>query len=167
MKFLFVLLFSIGSIWAARIAELHITKAVDDMTDKAYVFSSENLIVTEDGKNGASMFVSYDDELNIKFIHTTLLGYGCVEGVKMIVLFEDGSKFTLESNSEFSCDGSAFFHSLSEVQESYLATKLIKKIRFINGRNFASVTSEVSLNKDYFIRLANAVKANNVRVTKR
>jgi len=131
-----------------------IEKVVDDMTDKTNYYSTINLIVANESKTEGVTIVpsirNKNGKLTANSLICSIVGLGvCNESNKMIIMFDDETKFTLTSWNKFNCKGNAYF-DLDESQVQELATKPIKKIRFTNGKSYESVTNTPSRN-DYFI----------------
>lgn len=144
--------------------QITIEKEVDEMTDEVNYVASERFYVANEAK---TLGFAIDVMLGVKdgimyskgWIVTTADLGGCNEDNEMIILFEDGSKITLESFNKFNCDEVAFF-ILSLEQEVFIANKRIKKIRFKNGFSYETYTNEVDY-PNYFIELYNAIEVQN------
>jgi hypothetical protein len=148
---------------------VYIVKSVDDMTDKTYYFPTFKIPLinkTENQGLGISAFIDekeYDNSIYIKDLDVKSINVGgCVEKSEIIFLFEDGSKINLISWNKFNCDGNSWFE-IPESDAEVLATKELRKVKFINGRSYDSFTLEVPANRRrYFIQLYDAVKNNRV-----
>jgi hypothetical protein len=142
-------------------------KHIDEMTDKVYYYSSKSLIAQDKAK-GQGFRINYgidgknDESIKINSLTAKVVGFDCVEKSELLFLFEDGSKEKITSWNKFNCDGNAWFQ-LTGGQKKSLATKKINKIRYQNGRNFKSYTTELlPEEKDYFIQMHNSVESKNV-----
>jgi hypothetical protein len=148
---------------------VYIVKSVDDMTDKTYYFPTFKIPLinkTENQGLGISAFIDekeYDNSIYIKDLDVKSINVGgCVEKSEIIFLFEDGSKINLISWNKFNCDGNSWFE-IGDSDAEVLATKELRKVKFINGRSYDSFTLEVPANRRrYFIQLYDAVKNNRV-----
>lgn len=148
---------------------VYILKSVDDMTDKTYYFPTFKIPLinkTENQGLGISAFIDekeYDNSIYIKDLDVKSINVGgCVEKSEIIFLFEDGSKINLISWNKFNCDGNSWFE-IGDSDAEVLATKELRKVKFINGRSYDSFTLEVPANRRrYFIQLYDAVKNNRV-----
>lgn len=152
-----------------EVDSVYIIKSVDEMTDKVYHFPTFKIPLIDKTLNqglGISAFIDekeYDNTIFIKDLDVKSINVGgCVEKSEMIFLFEDGTKINFFSWNKFNCDGNSWFE-VSESNAEALATKELKKIKFINGRGFDSFTMEVPKNrKRYFIQLYDAIKNNRI-----
>jgi hypothetical protein len=141
------------------------------MTDKTYYFPTFKIPLinkTENQGLGISAFIDekeYDNSIYIKDLDVKSINVGgCVEKSEIIFLFEDGTKINLMSWNKFNCDGNSWFE-IGDSDAEVLATKELRKVKFINGRSYDSFTLEVPANRRrYFIQLYDAVK-NNRAVT--
>ena len=148
---------------------VYILKSIDDMTDKTYYFPTFKIPLinkTENQGLGISAFIDekeYDNSIYIKDLDVKSINVGgCVEKSEIIFLFEDGSKINLISWNKFNCDGNSWFE-IGDSDAEVLATKELRKVKFINGRSYDSFTLEVPANRRrYFIQLYDAVKNNRV-----
>lgn len=152
-----------------EVDSVYIVKSVDEMSDDTYHFPTFKIPLIDKALNkglGISAFIDekgYDNTIFIKDLDVKSINIGgCVENCEIIFLFEDGTKINLFSWNKFNCDGNSWFH-IEENQAEMLATKELKKVKFINGRSYDSFTLEVPANrKRYFIQLYDAVKNNRV-----
>ena len=148
---------------------VYILKSIDDMTDKTYYFPTFKIPLinkTENQGLGISAFIDekeYDNSIYIKDLDVKSINVGgCVEKSEIIFLFEDGSKINLISWNKFNCNGNSWFE-IGDSDAEVLATKELRKVKFINGRSYDSFTLEVPANRRrYFIQLYDAVKNNRV-----
>ena len=148
---------------------VYILKSIDDMTDKTYYFPTFKIPLinkTENQGLGISAFIDekeYDNSIYIKDLDVKSINVGgCVEKSEIIFLFEDGSKINLISCNKFNCNGNSWFE-IGDSDAEVLATKELRKVKFINGRSYDSFTLEVPANRRrYFIQLYDAVKNNRV-----
>jgi hypothetical protein len=139
-------------------AQVTIEKHVDEMTDKVSYFASERFVAANSGKSkGCAIDVNITEKNGVletrNFIVQMVGLEKCNENNKLIFLFEDGSKITMDSWNKFNCKGTAYF-SLSKQHLEELKTKVISKVRITNGRSFKSYTAEVT-QKSYFIKFYN------------
>lgn len=135
-------------------AQVKIEKSVDEMTDKVSYFPSERFLATNKEKNkGCALDMVIDEKngkLTSEFIAAQMVGLeSCNENNTLIILFENGEKFTLNSWNKFNCKGNAYF-SLSKNQIELLKVSPISKVRITNGRSLKSYTSEIEY-KSYFV----------------
>ncbi len=133
----------------------------DIMTDKEYVYFSEGLICSEDGKIGFVLDVSLKIEkgsVRYRGLRVKSVGIGsCNENDQLILLFDDDTKVALTSWNDFNCDGNSYFDLYSKEFDS-INTKKIKAIRFVNGRSYDSYTYQLKTNEqEYFIRASNLI----------
>jgi len=146
-------------------APIYLRENKDEMTDKI-TYSASRHLKLEDGNNNVEIFI-FIKKINNKFIQDGLcavidIGSLCVEDNKLIVLFDDGSKVSLNSWNDFNCDGNAFFYLSSDQCVSF-STKKVNKIRVENGRSHDEMTVTLEKNKDYFIQVFSAMKNNKVK----
>jgi hypothetical protein len=131
----------------------------DEFTDKEYLWTKNDLLITQDGKKGFKLYPRFSKE-NGKWSYTGVSGVStvgnCFENDKVYIIFEDGSKFDMTSWRKFNCDGDISFDLYGKFKDQL--TKPIKGIKFQNGRTFESF-EKIFTNpndKNYFI---NAFKA--------
>jgi len=136
--------------------KLKILYQKDAMTDNEYVYISDNLLCSIDGKVGFSISPRFkiDKDKTIKYNGIVVKSNGvgsCMENDELIILFEDSTKLTLKSWNKFNCEGNSYF----DFQKSSLKdiNKKIKAIRLMNGRSYESFTYTLKNEneKNYFI----------------
>jgi hypothetical protein len=67
--------------------------------------SKENIVISQDGKNGLTFVILELDKVII-FAITVVGGGDCIDDKnKMTVIFRDGTKVDMLNNAEFNCDG--------------------------------------------------------------
>ena len=92
------------------------------------------------------------DGKKITSLMCELVGFSkCVEGEELIILFENGEKFTLKSFASFNCDGNAYFSIPMKSYQTF-RTIPVKKIKITHGRSYESITNTPSDPK-YFIKV--------------
>jgi hypothetical protein len=138
-------------------SQVIIEKKIDEMTDEVAYLATRFSAINEDEDKGLVMDVVINDNgsgFEAKHIAIQTIGLGsCNENNTLIILFEDGSKFTLKSWNEFNCKSLHFF-TLSDSNIELLSSSLVSKIRITNGRDHSSVTVDVDF-KNYFIEFYN------------
>ncbi len=160
-----LILFSINS-FSQDSNNVYIVKQVDDMTDKVYYYSSEKMVCQNDTKTkGFSITFMFDgktdNSLKIDVISMKIIGLDCVQGTKLLFLFEDDSKLTLTSWNKFNCKGTAWF-DMKPTHLKKLSSNKIKKIRVQNGRNQKSYTHEIE-NQTYLMDLHKSFMDKDIR----
>lgn len=142
-----------------------ITKQVDDMTDKVYLYGSSSRMSGSIAGRTLEIITYLNTDFSIQSSMILVDGIGCIdEGTKVIILFEDGTKLTKSSFNKFNCKGYVFI-SLSKKNISKLCTSKVKKIRVTNSRNYKDVTCEF-LNPNYFIELKAKMDAKEFKLVK-
>lgn len=128
----------------------------DIMTDKEYVMPSENLLCSENGKQGFLIKPVFDISKSGTIKYTGLIVQsagigGCMENDDIIFLFEDGTKVSSKSWNDFNCKGMSYFDFYQKLLPDL--NKKIKAIRLTNGRSYDSYTYELKTDaeKNYFI----------------
>jgi hypothetical protein len=126
----------------------------DEMSDLTYYVPNREMTVTnEERTKGVKFSTHVSTDGDFLFLTAELIGLGnCCEDNKLIILFEDGSKFDLVSWNDFDCEGAAYFN-VTSAQKNKLANIPIKTVRMTNGHSFESVTSSKGYNKRHFIQL--------------
>lgn len=150
-------------------SKIHVSKEVDDMTDKVYYYPSEKLIC-QDKSRGFSLKFNIDgktdNSIKVGGISVKVIGLECVEKTELLFLFEDDSKLSVTSWNKFNCKGNAWY-KLTSVQLKSMSTKKIKKVRVQNGHNFKSYTHELSNEQSsYLIDSYQSIKDKNIVVEK-
>ena len=143
----------------AQLDSVYITKSLDAMSGKTYVYGSRNFIVANDTKEKGFIIDTYiNDNLSFRMITVVMVGIGnCNENDEIIILFENGEKITKKSWKSWNCDGEAYF-DITELEMEMLRTLPMAKIRMTNGRSFDSYTGNViAKDKRYFIQLLYAL----------
>jgi len=130
-----------------------ILRAVDKMTGKTYYSLSRTLFFVKSDKKLIINVGIRDEQFRGLLVRFENIG-NCNENNKLIFLFEDDTKLTLDSWNDFNCKGVAYFDlngtSLPKLQ------KKIKSIMFQNGRTYDSITIDVpESEQDYFIQVKN------------
>jgi hypothetical protein len=162
----FFLALSLG-LTAQTSDDVFVYYTVDEMTDKTYYFPSKKMLCLDEVNDigfSITLFVEAESPSSIcvSDINLVTAGFGCVENVEVIFLFEDGSKAKAASWNKFNCDGDCYLKPSKEVKAS-LSSKRISKIRVTNTYNYKTYTCDVSEDmKDYFIKLLGAVKNNDI-----
>jgi len=135
-------------------AQITIEKSVDEMTDKVSYYVSERFIAAnKELTKGCAIDMVVDSKNGVK--HSSLLSVQmvglekCNENNTLIVLFENGEKFTLKSWNKFNCKGYAYF-TFSKSDIEMLSSNPISKVRITNGSSYKSYTAEIEY-KNYFI----------------
>jgi|688.fasta_scaffold1069633_1 hypothetical protein len=127
----------------------------DVMNDKEYIFLSERLLCSEDGKIGFSitpMFKIIGGVISYNSTSVKSVGIGhCMENDEIIFLFEDDTKLVLKSWQKFNCDGKSYFDLRGN--ELVNLNKRIKAIRLTNGYKYESYTYilKTENEKNYFV----------------
>jgi hypothetical protein len=134
---------------------VYLIKSTDDMSDKTYIYSNRDFVVSNETKTKGFRVGTYiKNNMTFQMLTVNMVGIGsCNEKDEIIILFEDGEKITKKSWKEFNCKGEAYFN-LNDDDINLLRTKEISKIRMTNGRTYDSYTGDL-LEKDkrYFIQL--------------
>ena len=132
----------------------------DEFTDKEYLFVKKNLLVTNDGKKGFSLYPSFEKKDGI-WVYDGIYGVStvgnCFENDKIFILFEDGTKIEMTSWRDFNCDGDLGFDISASMREKL--SKPIKGIKFQNGRDYSSFEKMFTLanDKNYFVNVFSAL----------
>lgn len=141
-----------------------ITIEKDEITGEVSYLVSRNLVLSNSNKTSGFVIQPYiklyDGKLMFaEFIVKTLnVGSDCVEKNTMIILFEDNSKYELNSWNKFNCNATSYMSMLTGLTEK-LESTTIKKIRVTNGRDYNSLTLDVDdKNKSYFINILKSLK---------
>jgi hypothetical protein len=156
-----------GSVKAKK-DSVYIVSEKDDMEDKVYYYPSQKIsIIDNDTKTGLTISAFIDNEngdLLLGDLKVKSVGIGsCTERDELILLLEDDTKIKLVSWNSFNCKGDSWF-TVNNSDAEILATKKVKKIKFINGRTFESLTRELPVDKQaYFCELYYALKTKKVR----
>lgn len=148
---------------------IYIVKMVDDMTDKIYYSVSHKLILaSDDKKKGIIVRPFIEKDLSVKSLYVKNVGVGnCNENDELIILFEDGEKFTIKSFNKFNCDGEGFYDLSTELIKK-LPTSKISKIRYTNGISFESYTGELQEDKkEYFMKIFKSLNEKDIRQAKK
>ena len=110
-----------------------IKEEVDRMTGKVNIGARETLVISDDGVNGFGIYPLKAGKAIILSI--TAVGAGsCIDkGDKINVLFRDGSRLELASQSDFNCDANATLYFGGSFgnrkQRDQLITKKIETMR--------------------------------------
>lgn len=124
-----------------------VTVRKDDISGDYYAYAPKDLIcISSDNTKGFRVFmgVSYKkSKLKYKGLFFKVEGIGsCFEHDDIIILFEDGTKYTATSWNDFNCSGDSYFDPYGKDLE--LLNKRVKAIRFTNGRSSDEYTHYVA-----------------------
>ena len=145
-------------------SKVHVVREIDEMTDLIYHNLDRSLkcINEEKGMSFAvdlQFYTGGKDICEVNNLIALVKGMGCLENVEISFLFDDGSKFTLNSFEEYNCNNNSGYHFTSEGLEM-LKNKIINKIRITNGHNGKSLTHTVTgKDKSYFIEAFESLKS--------
>jgi hypothetical protein len=141
--------------------DLEILHAINKMTNEEYYIILDQLSF-QSGDKRLIIRPSLDEKGLYSGINVSFKNIGnCNENNKLIFLFEDNSKLTLESFNKFNCEDFAYFDLYSK--ELNKLQKNIISIMFQNGRSYESITVDLSPeDKDYFIRVKKAIDEKNI-----
>ena len=130
----------------------------DELEGTKYFSPNYNMIVSNPEKTqGVKLSCHINNKGDLSFLTAKLIGLGnCVDENELIILFENGEKFTLKSWNDFNCKGNAYFN-VTSYQRELLSTSPMKTIRVRNGDSYKSVTSSEFGNPRYFIQLINSI----------
>lgn len=110
----------------------------DRITGKSYFHSNSIIVSNDDGKTGFLLLAQKHNDIIILTIKGVDKGLGCLDDNQEInILFTDGSRLTVASNSKFNCDNKLDFYfgglygKSSELNQ--LTTKKISALR-MNSR---------------------------------
>jgi hypothetical protein len=138
----------------------------DQFTDKEYLMTESDLLVTNDGKKGFKIYPRFKKE-NGKWDYSFIGGVStignCFENDKIYIIFEDGSKFDMISWRDFNCKGEIGFDLNGKFREDL--SKPMKGIKFQNGRDYSSF-EKIFTNpndKNYFINIFKALDEYNAK----
>lgn len=131
----------------------------DAFSDKEYLYTESDFLVTNDGKKGFRIYPSFkkvDGVWTYSYIAGKATVGNCFENDKIYIIFEDGSKFDMTSWRDFNCKGEIGFDLYGKYREDL--SKPIKAVKFVNGRSYDSMEKVLTNpnDKNYFI---NAFKA--------
>lgn len=136
-----------------------ITKTVDTMSDKIY-WTDKGIVSMDDADNDQGFRMSWNFEYDnpkeavLKGLSFKVLGLSCLEDVTVIILFENGEKFSIKNWNKFNCKGNAWY-KLTKDQRKMLMTLPISKVKVTNGRNYKSILSTISsIDKNHFVGIA-------------
>ena len=136
-----------------------ITKTVDTMSDKIY-WTDKGIVSMDDADNAQGFRMSWNFEYDnpkeavLDGLSLKVLGLSCLEDVTVIILFENGEKFSIKNWNKFNCKGNAWYN-LTKNEKEMLMTLPINKVKVTNGRNYKSVLSTISSsNKNHFVDTA-------------
>ena len=133
--------------------EVGFLEFTNDMTDKTYYLSYPKLKAANSLKSFQispsitnntflSMIVHFEDGFN-----------KCNEKNKIIFLFEDGSKISLNSWNKFNCKGVAYFDFTNKIASKFRDFK-VTKIHLENGDSYESVSIDITDQwQEYFIKM--------------
>ena len=135
-------------------AQITILESVDEMTDQKSWYASERFIAANKTlTTGCAIDMIIDGGNGVRkcsFMAVEMVGLDkCNQDNTLIVLFENGKKFTLKSWNKFNCKGEAYF-TLSKSEIEMLSLYPISKVRITNGRSYKNYTAEIEY-KTYFI----------------
>jgi hypothetical protein len=145
-------------------AQYFITICEDKMVDKKYAYGDHVLLCSNDGKDGFSISIVWsvvrdkwlpDSAVYIGLYSKSNVGT-CYEKDKLVFLFEDDTRFDLTSWNSFNCEGKSYYDYEKEALRK-LGSKLVKAIRFTNGRSGESFTYILrESEKAYFVQAYSA-----------
>lgn len=135
---------------------IQILHAVDKMTDENYYSINNPLnFIKGDKKLMIKPMIDKKGNYNVLLVVTKNVGT-CNQKNKLIFLFEDGSKYSLDSWNEFNCKGTSYFDLYGKALINL--QKKVVNIMFQNGESFESITVDVSTgDQDYFIQVQKAL----------
>lgn len=137
-----------------------LTYEKDQFTEKEYLFTESDLLVTNDGKKGFKLYPSFRKKDGV-WKYSSLAGVStignCFENDKLYIIFEDGSKLDMVSWRDFNCKGDIGFDLYGAKREEL--SKPIKGIKFVNGRTYDSFEKMITdpNDKNYFINVFKAL----------
>lgn len=145
-----------------------IEMCVDKMTDEPLAKGSKILVCSKTPEKGFILKINWivvNDKPFYNGITIKSFGLGnCVENSILYFLFDDESRFNVESWNKYNCDA----NSTMDLFGKYLfeiTRKKVKALRFQNGRNYESYTYDVpEIDQSFFLEVAQAV---NNQVIKR
>lgn len=135
----------------------NITLLTDEMTGKSSYEVDNSVHISDSGKDVVLYpHIDYSSK-EFDYIGSFMSGFSsCNKEDEMIILFEDGSRFTAQNIARFNCDGLMIFPVRKRLREKLFSTP-IDKIRVTNKRSFESITQEIK-NPNYFIELGENLK---------
>jgi hypothetical protein len=146
-----------------------IEMCIDKMTDEPLAKGSKVLVCSKTPEIGFILKINWivvNDKPFYNGITIKSFGVGtCVENSVLFFLFEDESKFTVESWNRYNCEGVStmdlFGKYLFEITQ-----KKVKALRFQNGRNHENYTYDVpELDQSFFLEVAQALNNQVIRRT--
>jgi hypothetical protein len=169
--FLVFALFSCLSSFSQK--DLRIIEDCTDLSGKCYIYASHTFVIANAEKDkGFKLDADFKRNEETQALEVTgflckLVNIGtCSEKNELILLFEDGSKFTIYSWNKWNCDGDAWYY-LNKAQVETLATKKLVKAQMKNGYSFESYMNTVEAeNQNYFMRLISDANQNKVELQK-
>lgn len=148
---------------------IYIKHYTDIMTDKEYFVPSKPLICLENSKRGFAIHVSLKrkGKNNVVYSGYTIKSMGignCLEHDEVIILFEDGTKYSEKSWNDFNCNGNSYY-DINGNDFDDIKSKKIKAIRFTNGRSYESFTYNLKSDEaEYFMKINEALEKNSIVV---
>jgi hypothetical protein len=148
-----------------------ITVSKDDISGDYYAMAPRDLLcVSESRDKGFKVWMSVDYVKNkIKYRGLIFKSFGigsCFENDNIIIVFEDGTKYTCNSWSNFNCDGDSYFDLYGK--DINLLNKKIKAIRLTNGRSSESYTHYITGDDaNAFIVNIDAILNNKIKFEKK
>jgi hypothetical protein len=134
-----------------------------DVMTEEYKPSCPYYIINSDNKESKAVrldvILKYENgEVKYNGLCIKSIGIGnCVENDRLIIMFDDGTKYTTKSWSSFDCDGWSFFDVYGKDKD--LINKKITAVMFVNGRSYDSYKFNVTgQDSNYFIRVFNAIE---------
>jgi hypothetical protein len=137
---------------------VYVYRYTAEMTEEKYVFCSRKLVVQESDAVGLIISPNFDEMDNsMSFIVQSVgVDLECVEKSTMIILLDDGKKFSAKSYNDFNCKGTNYFQFDDEAI-STMYDSPINKVYFENGYSYASLTAVVKKkDKRYLIQVLNS-----------
>lgn len=147
-----------------KIDSLYIISHTDEMSEKTYIYPSREIIcMNEDSTKGFTLNIIITSNLSMRALVLNMRNIGnCSEKNELIFLFDDNSKLTIKSFSDFTCKETSFFN-LDKEDVLQLASKKVTKIKATNGYTFDSFTSPVNEKfQDYFLKVSRMLSAKQI-----
>lgn len=146
-----------------------IEMCVDKMTDEPLAKGSKVLVCSKSPERGFVLKINWivvNEKPFYNGITVSSFGLGsCVENSTLYFLFEDESKFTVESWNKYNCDGISKMDLFGKYLFEITRKKVIA-LRFQNGRNSDSYTYDVpEIDQNFFLEVAQAVNNQIVKRT--
>jgi hypothetical protein len=151
MKYLIIMLLATSTLSAQD--SLFITRHVDNMSGKVYIFAGKSLVVANNNlTEGFKVTPLMQEDFSFSGLLVDHVGLGkCSEKNELIILFTDDTRLIKRSIDGFNCDGSALY-TFTEKELISLKSKTVASIRFTNGQTYKAYTGNVDF-QDYFMQL--------------